>query len=132
MPKDVDKQPKKNEGGVTGKGWVKGKSGNPKGRPKKGSSWADVANQLLDATELHITLIIKEKGVTKTVPIDCVVEEGYTIRQAVVSALIVESLKGNIQAIRELADRTEGRPAQKLEIEETLLPTGFDIGLIKN
>ena len=129
MAKSVDKQRKKN-GGVTGKGWVKGKSGNPKGRPKKGSTWSEVANQLLDATELHITLIIKEKGVTKTVPIDCVVEEGYTIRQAVVSALIVESLKGNIQAIRELADRTEGRPAQKLEAEIKELPKGFNVRLL--
>jgi len=38
----------------------------------------------------------------------------------------------NISAIKELYDRTEGKPAQKIEVEETLLPTGFDIGLIKN
>ena len=35
----VVKQPKNNDkklkGGVTGKGWVKGQSGNPKGRPPK-------------------------------------------------------------------------------------------------
>lgn len=125
MPKSVDKQQKKN-GGVTGKGWVKGKSGNPKGRPKKGSTWSEVANQLLDASELHMTLIIKGKPIK----IECVIEDGTTIRHAVVGALIVEALKGNIQAIRELADRTEGRPAQKLELGNDELSDGFVIEVI--
>ena len=127
MPKSVDKQPKKNTGGVTGKGWVKGKSGNPSGRPKKGSSWSDVANQLLDASELDIKLTLpngKEHQIT------CNIEGGNTIRHAVVGALIVEALKGNIQAIRELADRTEGKPAQKSEVEIKDLPKGFNVRLL--
>ena len=127
MPKSVDKQPKKNTGGVTGKGWVKGKSGNPSGRPKKGSSWSDVANQLLDASELDINLTLPNG---KQHQITCKIEDGNTIRHAVVGALIVEALKGNIQAIRELADRTEGRPAQKLEAEIKELPKGFNVRLL--
>ena len=126
MAKSVDKQPKKN-GGVTGKGWVKGKSGNPSGRPKKGSSWSDVANQLLDASELDINLTLPNG---KQHQITCKIEDGNTIRHAVVGALIVEALKGNIQAIRELADRTEGRPAQKLEAEIKELPKGFNVRLL--
>ena len=126
MAKSVDKQRKKN-GGVTGKGWVKGKSGNPKGRPKKGSTWSEVANQLLDASELDISLTLPNG---KKHEITCKIEDGNTIRHAVVGALIVEALKGNIQAIRELADRTEGRPAQKLEAEIKELPKGFNVRLL--
>ena len=126
MAKSVDKQQKKN-GGVTGKGWVKGKSGNPKGRPKKGSTWSEVANQLLDASELDISLTLPNG---KKHEITCKIEDGNTIRHAVVGALIVEALKGNIQAIRELADRTEGRPAQKLEAEIKELPKGFNVRLL--
>ena len=128
MAKSVDKQRKKN-GGVTGKGWVKGKSGNPSGRPKKGSSWSDVANQLLDATELDISLTLPNG---KKHQITCNIEGGNTIRHAVVGALIVEALKGNIQAIRELADRTEGKPAQKAEVEIKDLPKGFNVRLLES
>ena len=34
MPKDVENNTINNEGGITGKGFKKGKSGNPGGRPK--------------------------------------------------------------------------------------------------
>jgi len=44
----VEKQRKSNgkiEGGVTGKGWKPGQSGNPKGRPKKDIAIADILNK---------------------------------------------------------------------------------------
>ena len=41
-----DPKPKKTlkEGGVTGKGWKPGQSGNPNGRPKKGTAISDILN----------------------------------------------------------------------------------------
>ena len=108
--------------------WVKGQSGNPNGRPKKGKTWSEIANDLLDSNEIMIVYSTSKE--TKDLHLQ--VDKNKTIRHAIVSALINEAMSGNIQAIKELYDRTEGKPAQKLEIEETMLPTGFDIELIKN
>jgi len=108
--------------------WVKGQSGNLNGRPKKGKTWSEIANDLLDSNEIMIVYSTSKE--TKDLHLQ--VDKNKTIRHAIVSALINEAMSGNIQAIKELYDRTEGKPAQKLEIEETLLPTGFDIELIKN
>ena len=108
--------------------WVKGQSGNPNGRPKKGKTWSEIANDLLDSNEIMIVY-----STSKDIKdLHLKVDKNKTIRHAIVSALINEAMSGNIQAIKELYDRTEGKPAQKLEIEETLLPTGFDIEIIKN
>ena len=95
MPKKTTDKQRGNNDNLTP--WEKGQSGNPKGRPKKGSSWSDVANQLLDASELDINLTLPNG---KQHQITCKIEDGNTIRHAVVGALIVEALKGNIQAIR--------------------------------
>ena len=108
--------------------WVKGQSGNPNGRPKKSTSWSEIANDLLDSNEIMIVYSTSKE----TKDLHLKVDKNKTIRHAIVSALINEAMSGNIQAIKELYDRTEGKPAQKLEIEETLLPTGFDIEIIKN
>lgn len=119
----VVKQPDNyKEGGITGKGWKKGQSGNPSGRPKGHSTWSEVANDLLDANHLDIKMTLPS-GEKKQVR--CDIEDGKTIRHAVVSALIVEALKGNVPAIRELCDRTEGKPAQKIETTTRELPQGF-------
>ena len=127
--KSVVKQRKNNQkGGITGKGWTPGTSGNPNGRPKKSTSWSEIANDLLDSSEIMIVYTSSKK----TEDLHIKVEKNKTIRHAIVSALINEAMSGNITAIRELYDRTEGKPAQKIEVEETLLPTGFDIELIKN
>ena len=126
--KPVVKQHKNNEGGITGKGWKPGISGNPNGRPKKSTSWSEIANDLLDSSEIMIVYSTTKK----TEDLHIKVEKNKTIRHAIVSALINEAMSGNIQAIKELYDRTEGKPAQKLEVEQNILPTGFDIGLIKN
>ena len=42
IKKSVDKQPDNNEGGATGKGFKKGQSGNPKGRPPKALCIPDI------------------------------------------------------------------------------------------
>ena len=96
----------------TNKGqFVKGnKEGNRNGRPKKSNCVSD---------------LLRSKG-------DEVQEDGRTKLQAVIETLYERAGEGELKAIDMIFDRLEGKPAQKLEIEETLLPTGFDIGLIKN
>ena len=40
-----------------------------------------------------------------------------TVAEAIARALIKEAMKGNVQAAREIADRTEGKPTQKLDLD---------------
>jgi hypothetical protein len=39
-----------------------------------------------------------------------------TQAEAIAAALISEAIDGNVQAIREVGDRTEGKPAQAIEL----------------
>lgn len=107
----VDKQQKNNIGGVTGKGWKPGQSGNPKGRPKKGEAWADVANDLLDSNEIDITMKTTSGKVRKLN-----LETDKSFRHAVIIGQIKQAMDGNVQAARELADRTEGKSRERREV----------------
>jgi hypothetical protein len=100
-----DKQQKKKM--PIGKRFKPGVSGNPLGRPKKGDAWADVANEILGAKSVIMT-ITSEDGNTKEMSLGC----NKTLRHAVIFAQVNAAINGNIQAARELADRTEGKPAQ--------------------
>lgn len=79
------------------KPWPKGVSGNPGGRPKR-TTLTDALRELLAAQ----------------VPGD---PEGRTHSDAIAEVLVKRALKGDVQAAREIADRTEGRPRQALAIE---------------
>ena len=107
----VDKQQKNNIGGVTGKGWKPGQSGNPKGRPKKGEAWADVANDLLDSNEIDITMKTTSGKVRKLN-----LETDKSFRHAVIIGQIKQAMDGNVQAARELADRTEGKSRERRQV----------------
>jgi hypothetical protein len=111
VPK-VDKQSKFNRiDNLKGKGWKPGQSGNPKGRPKKGEAWADVANELLDSNEINITMKLAN-GEVKHLNL----EADKSLRHAVIIGQIKEAMKGNVQAAKELADRTEGRSRERREV----------------
>ena len=90
--------------------WKKGVSGNPNGRPKKDRCISD---------------ILKEQGM------DVIVNKRTNLK-LIVEKLYEKARGGDLKAIDMIFDRLEGKPAQKVEVEETLLPTGFDIGIIKN
>jgi len=78
--------------------WVKGQSGNPKGRPRKDCSITSLAKEMLDqpADERFLS------------PSDY----GKTWRQAIAKALLVGALKLNSGIMKELLDRLEGKPVQ--------------------
>jgi predicted transcriptional regulator len=40
-----------------------------------------------------------------------------TVAEAIARALIKEAVTGNVQAIREIADRTEGKPKQAIDLD---------------
>ena len=118
MPEIVDKQSSYNRiDNLKGKGWKPGESGNPNGRPKKGEAWADVANELLNSKEIDITMKMAD-GKVKRLSL----ESDKSFRHAVIVGMIKEAMKGNVQAARELADRTEGKSKEIREVTNNTEP----------
>ncbi len=118
MPEIVDKQSSYNRiDNLKGKGWKPGESGNPNGRPKKGEAWADVANELLNSKEIDITMKMAD-GKVKRLSL----ESDKSFRHAVIVGMIKEAMKGNVQAARELADRTEGKSKEIREVTNKTEP----------
>jgi hypothetical protein len=73
-----------------------GQSGNPAGRPKKALLSDALRRQLAEAVQ----------GAPEK-----------TIAEHIARALIREAVGGNVQAIREVGDRTEGKPAQAIALD---------------
>jgi len=84
-------------GGVTGKGFRPGKSGNPKGRPR--------TRGLLTALRATLGEVRKD---------------GRTIEQALVDALIGQAFRGRskLSALQTIFDRLEGRPKMQLDFND--------------
>ncbi len=78
------------------KPFPKGVSGNPAGRPKKALLSDALRRQLAEAVQ----------GAPEK-----------TIAEHIARALIREAVSGNVQAIREIGDRTEGKPAQAIALD---------------
>lgn len=93
-------------GGITGKGWMPGKSGNPNGRPKK-APMADASREILLALA----------------PGD---PQGRTYAQVIAERLAMMARNGDVEAFRALADRAEGKPRQTLGIENDVLRSAFE------
>lgn len=87
-----------------------GQSGNPSGRPENHRAFGPTAKELLSSNNIEIKMNIN--GNTKELKIT----SDKNIYYAIVCALIHEALGGNIQAIKELLDRTEGTSKQTLEL----------------
>ena len=90
----ADKQRKNNDGGCTGKGWVSGQSGNPKGRPPKERCLRDILEAIGEEQENGISRI-----------------------ERVCRKVWEEAGRGRRWAVEFIADRTEGKAASRLEIE---------------
>ncbi|MEJ7578653.1 MAG: DUF5681 domain-containing protein [Pyrinomonadaceae bacterium] len=73
-----------------------GQSGNPAGRPK--------SITLSEAIRLQLAKKVSEGS-------------DYTYAEAIAQVLCVAAVKGNVNAAREIADRTEGKPKQVLDLD---------------
>ena len=94
----VDKQQTSNgklPGGITGKGWKPGESGNPNGRPIKVRSIPDILHKIGD-----------EEGT---------VSGKYTKLDVVLRKVFDFALEGKSWAVQFIADRTEGKPREFVE-----------------
>ena len=79
-----------------------GHSGNPEGRPRMGSSWAEVMRTALEM----------EAGG----------EDGIAVKEKIVQVLIDRAVNGDLRAIEIIFDRTEGKPRQMLEVSSNDWP----------
>lgn len=96
--KSVDKTTKKQKGGITGKGFKPGQSGNPSGRPKGSLGFSTLFKKA-------IRKIAKEKKLN--------IKDPET--QLVVKA-IIEGLKGNYSYYKDIMDRRYGKAKESLDI----------------
>ena len=99
LKKTSAKQAQKNKfspGNKVGNRFKKGETGNPSGRPKL----------------TKLTEALREQ-LAETLP-DAPEE---TIAESIARALIKEAKNGNVQAAREIADRTEGKPKQSIDVD---------------
>jgi hypothetical protein len=87
-------------GGVTGKGFIPGQSGNPGGRPK-GSTKISTAYQ---------------RSLARLVPDD---PEGRTYAQYIADKTVELAAQGNLTALKEVTDRVEGKSPRVIEIERS-------------
>ena len=100
-----NKERTKKLGGVTGKGWMPGQSGNPGGRPK--------SKLISEAYKVKLESLVPDDP------------QGRTYAELIADGMIVEAVRGKnkVNAASEMADRTEGKPRQSTKIEQ---PTDAD------
>ncbi len=72
--------------------FIKGQSGNPRGRPIKANAFAELLRVLLD----------KER-------------EGTTMREHVAQVVIEKAMRGDMDAIKWIVDRTDGKITDMVE-----------------
>ena len=99
----ADKQPKNSGRDASGRfaggnphAFKPGQSGNPKGRPKS-----------ITLSEAY------RKELSKIVPND---PEGRTYAEVLAEKMREKAFSGDVQALREMADRTEGKPRQTVAL----------------
>jgi hypothetical protein len=120
-------------GGVTGKGFMPGQSGNPKGRPR-GSGITDRLRELLQADDGRLQEILLKSGVKAAAEgdfrfwkeiydrMDGTVEESLILRQAAAPTLVMafstaEPPEGWYRDVRELIGYERGDPLLPGETE---------------
>lgn len=86
--------------------WKKGTSGNPLGRPK--------SKTLSDAYRNKLE---------EPVPND---PEKRTWAELIAEAQVRDAVRGNVQAAKEIADRTEGKARQAIEFEDATVTKAFE------
>lgn len=105
MPEDVannenstNEQPEKLLGGITGKGFMPGQSGNPSGRPKK-----------RPITEIYEAILADPENCAK-------------IQEAIIRNLVGGRMAG-VLTLNEMAERVEGKVTQPVEVNGELTLT---------
>lgn len=112
--------------------WKPGQSGNPKGAPKRGTSWAEVINKTYEMTPAQIREWLGPRNelsaAFQQMPQDVPLKHLVAARAA--AALMFEPTPGLLAAIM---NRAEGMPTQALELsgpdKKEIVIKAFDYGL---
>ena len=86
---------------------------NPNGRPKRKGSYSDALHQVMTSDEVTLSLRINGRTNKNTIHTD---QKNFYIAVAIVQ--LREALKGNMVAIKDIADRIDGRPVQAVELDD--------------
>jgi hypothetical protein len=112
--KEDQKSPIKKENIRDNKGrFVKGIAPNPKGRPKKEDTYSDTMKELLQGNNIKVSWTINDK--VKTLDVSSTKNMYYGIA----ASQIMEALKGNVAAQKEIVDRVQGKAPQTIINEGT-------------
>lgn len=109
--KEIANKPK-NKGGNPA--WVKGKSGNPKGRPKDGESWAAVIKEVQNMTPEQIAQLVGSNNQLgkSFLQLPHKVQMKYLVTARIMAQLMFEP---NSSLWNSLMERVEGKVPQKIE-----------------
>ena len=91
-----------------------GKSGNPNGRPSGPIS--QLLREYGDAYDLSVVITKTKDGEITAQTLQLSTDKQATINQVIAVQLLHMALKGDIRAIREVIDRTEGKAKQSIEL----------------
>lgn len=91
-------------------------SRNPNGRPTLIHTFSNTAREILSSKKLDVSYTYPGKDGGKPVTKNIHLETTVNFHHGLVSALLSEGLSGNIQAAKELINRTEGLPKQTVAL----------------
>ena len=101
MDGNADLQRESNVGGITGKGFMPGRSGNPIGRLPGSKNVATRMRELLESNQINGKPI----------------EDGKQVADLLAETILKASLKGNFRFVSMILDRTEGKVPDKIQQE---------------
>lgn len=95
--------------------FVEGNSGPPKGCHSKGKAWASIHKRIGDSNKVSCLFYDKDDHPTRWT----IKTEEETNRFAAAMVLWNAALSGDIKAIQIIQEAEDGKPQQKIELEET-------------
>ncbi len=96
-------------GGVTGKGFMPGQSGNPRGGPRGPRTLTTRLRKIIDQET----------------------KDGKDYGDLVMQVLVKAALKGDMKAMSLLLDRVDGKVAQEIQVHETAKSTNEALSILR-
>jgi hypothetical protein len=109
---------------ATSGSWIKGQSGNPNGRPRKGNAWTDIINEIMEAREVNVkykTLNAEGQPVERAMKVAAVGSQ-RNIRQLLAVNMIHKALEeGDVGTMKTLIEHEVGK-AMQMNVNANLTP----------